>query len=178
MSRKRRIRAFDESETRGVLGIGGGVPGRRSKPDQAGSAVKHFPKSWGKALRAAGLDPDQHKMPRGPWDEPAAASWVQERLGKRQSILARDVPLDLSHFVWRRLGKGWADFVGALGIAYPGLKKRRDWTEVKLVAEIRRWTAAGNPLNYRAVADNYQALIHQARKFFGSWDRARAAAGV
>jgi hypothetical protein len=72
----------------------------------------------------------------------------------------------------------WADFVESLGIAYPGIKKRRDWTKGKLIEEIRRWKAEGHRLNDRAVKFEYQALIHQARKFFGSWDRARAAARV
>jgi hypothetical protein len=61
---------------------------------------------------------------------------------------------------------------------YPGIKKRRDWSKTKLLSEIRRWKRTGHRLNYRAVAETYQALIHQARKFFGSWDRARAAARV
>jgi len=72
----------------------------------------------------------------------------------------------------------WTDFVESLGIPYPGIKKRRDWTRAALLSEIQRWQAEGNPLNYRAVKNTYQALIHQARKYFGSWDAARAAAGV
>jgi hypothetical protein len=73
---------------------------------------------------------------------------------------------------------GRTDFVESLGIPYPGVKKRLDWTEQKLLDEIRRWQAEGHRLNYKAVHCEYQALIHQARKFFGSWDRARAAVRV
>jgi hypothetical protein len=36
------------------------------------AAVEHFPASWSKALRAAGFDPDEHKKPRGRWDEQKA----------------------------------------------------------------------------------------------------------
>src|SRR6266568_4874 len=40
------------------------------------------------------------------------------------------------------------------------------------------WNAEGHRVNYRAVALEHQALIHQARKYYDSWDRARAAARV
>jgi hypothetical protein len=84
----------------------------------------------------------------------------------------------LRTFVYKHLDCGWTDFVEALGIAYPGVKKHRGWSREELLAEIRRWHAEGHPMNYKAVQRSYQALIHQARRFFGSWDAACAAAGV
>lgn len=147
-------------------------------PSLFNAAIKQFPRSWAKALRAAGLDPDEHKMPRGCWTRAKAEDWVHQRAAKRGSILARDVPRDLLGFVWNRLGTSWTGFVESLGIPYPGVKKRRDWTEAKVLSEIRRWKAEGHPLGYKRVQQSYQALLHQARKFFGSWDEACAAAGV
>ncbi|MBM4069904.1 MAG: hypothetical protein FJ271_13270 [Planctomycetes bacterium] len=141
-------------------------------------AVKRFPRSWAKALRAAGFNPDEHKMPRGRWSRENAEEWVRKRHAKGKALLRKDAPRDLAEYVQRRLGKGWTDFVESLGIQYPGVKKRRDWTRKKLLEEIRRWGAEGHRLNYRAVASEYQALIHQARKYLGSWDRTLAAAGV
>ena len=142
------------------------------------AAVKHFPRSWAKALQAAGFDPDEHKTPRGRWNRQRAADWVWKRATKGKSLLARTAPSDLLGFVHRRLRTTWGDFVESLGLPFPGIRKRRDWTKQKLLEEIRRWKAEGHRLNYRAVKSEYQALIHQARKFFRSWDRARAAAGV
>ena len=142
------------------------------------AAIKLFPHSWAKALQAAGLDPDEHKMARGTWDEQKAIQWVRNRAAGKQSLLARDAPRDLLGFVQRQLGMGWAAFVESLGLTYPGVKKCLDWSKGKLLSEIRRWHALGHRLNYRAVKLEYQALIHQSRKYFGSWDRARAAAGV
>jgi hypothetical protein len=142
------------------------------------AAIKHFPRSWARALRAAGFDPAQHKMQRGDWDRQRAVDWVTERVARRRSLLARDVPSDLRSFVHKRLGLGWADFLESLGIPYPGIKKRRDWTPAKVLSEIKRWRREGHALNYRAVKDSYQALLQQAKKYFGSWDRARAAARV
>jgi hypothetical protein len=142
------------------------------------AAIKLFPRSWAKALRAAGLDPEQHRMPRGKWTREIAATWVLRRVARPKPLLARHVPRDLVRFVHRRLAMTWGDFLESLGIPYPGIKRRRDWTKEKLLDEIRRWHAEGHALNYQAVYNEYQALIHQARKFCGNWDRARAEAGV
>jgi hypothetical protein len=147
-------------------------------PKLFNAAIKRFERSWGKALRAAGLDPDEHRMPRGRWTRPKAEDWVRRRVAKGRPILARDAPRDLLNFVRGRLGETWTGFVESLGIPYPGIKRRRDWTEAKLLSEIRRWKREGHPLRYKRVQESYQALLHQARKFFGSWEGARAAAGV
>jgi hypothetical protein len=141
-------------------------------------AVKRFPFSWAKALQAAGFDPDEHKKPRGRWNRRGAEEWLRNRAAKSRPILARDAPRDLLGFVHTRLGIDWVEFVELLGIPYPGIKKRRDWTSQKLLTEIRKRKRDGHRLNYRAVKLECQALIHQARKYFGSWDRARTAAGV
>lgn len=142
------------------------------------AAVMAFPNSWAKALRAAGFDPREHRTPLGRWDREQAESWVRNRVTNGKSILSHDTPQDLRDFVRKRLGMTWTAFVESLGIPYPGVKKRLDWTKAKLISEIRRWQAEGHRMNYRAVKAEYQALIHQARKFFGSWDAALAAAGV
>jgi hypothetical protein len=148
------------------------------RPKLFNAAVNHFPRSWAKALQAAGIDAAAHKTSRGRWDRERAARWVRSQAAKRRSLLARAAPRHLLTFVRRRLRTSWADFVESLGVPYPGIRKRYGWTEPGLLEEIRRWQTAGHQLNYRSVASEYQALIHQARRFFGSWDSARAAAGV
>ena len=95
------------------------------------------------------------------------------------SASTADVPRKIKDFVWQSLKIGWADFVESAGIPYPGIRKRQNfWTREKVLEEIRRWDAEGHPMNYRAVKLDYAALHHQARKYFKSWDAARAAAGV
>ncbi len=142
------------------------------------AAVKKFPRSWRKALRAAGFDPNEHKVPRSGWTRQRAEEWVRKQFARGRSLLARAAPPELKGFVYRRLHTTWPEFVESLGVPYPGIWKRYDWTKQKLLEEIRRWKAEGNKLNYQSVKSAYQALIHQARRFFGSWDLARAAAGV
>ena len=147
-------------------------------PALLNAAMKKFPHSWAKALRASGIDPDEHKKPRGSWNRERAAEWVRKRAAKGKSLLRRASPRDLFAFVHNHLRTSWGEFVESLGFPFPGIRKRRDWSKQKLLEEIRRWKAEGHRLNYRAVQSEYQALIHQARKFFGSWDRALAAAGI
>lgn len=142
------------------------------------AAVKRFPRSWAKALRAAGLDPHQHKAPRGQWNNQKAAEWVRKRVANGKPILARDAPPRLVDFVHRCLDIGWTDFVESLGIPYPGIKKRRDWSRAKVLSEIRRCKTEGYRMNHAGIKGRYQALLHQAKKHFGSWDLARAAARV
>ena len=146
--------------------------------DLYSAAIKLFPRSWGKALQAAGFDPVEHKRRRGRWNRKLAVAWVQKRIDKGLPVLARDAPSDLQQFVRMILKKPWTDFVESFGIPYPGVKKRRDWSKETLLDEIRRWAAEGHRTNRRTVARDYQALIHQGVKRFGSWDAARAAAGV
>lgn len=45
----------------------------------------------------------------------------------------------------------WVEFLASLGIPYPGIKRRRDWTRQLLIAEIRRWRDEGHRLNFKAV---------------------------
>lgn len=151
---------------------------QRDHPYLFRAALRRFPYSWAEALRAAGFDPAAHRMPRGRWDAPGAEDWVRRRVAAGRPIQARNAPKDLLEFVRRRLGKGWTDFVESLGITYPGIKKRRDWSASKVLDEIRRREAGGDSLRQAEVKRHYQALLHQARKSFGSWDDALAAAGV
>jgi hypothetical protein len=91
-------------------------------------AIKRFPNSWAKALQAAGFDPEEHKMPRGRWDRQRAADWVQKRAAKGRSLLAGAAPPDLLGFVYRHISTSWGEFVESLGLPFPGIRKRRDWT--------------------------------------------------
>lgn len=142
------------------------------------AALKFFPKSWMKALRAAGFNPLDHKKRKGRWTTKKAAAWVQERIKTGRSLLGRDAPRNLLDFVVKVLKKRWTDYIESFKIPYPGVKKCRDWSKKKVLEEIRRLAAQGQPTNLRSVALESQALIHQARKHFKGWDAARRAAGV
>src|SRR5262249_40008658 len=119
--------------------------------------------------------PNEHKMQRGRWNWQEAAKWVRKRMAQNRSVLARDTPRDLIDFVSKR-SQTWTGFVESLGIRYPGVKKRRDWTKQKICEEITLLKKQGHAMNFCAINRSYVALIHQAWKYYGAWDRARAAA--
>jgi hypothetical protein len=52
------------------------------------------------------------------------------------------------------------------------------WTSETTLDEIRRWPAERHSTRAGAVDREYPALLHKTKKFFGSWDAARDAAGV
>jgi len=136
-----------------------------------------FKSSWGSVLQAAGIDPKEHKKHRGRWDRKKAGEWVQTRLEKGESILARDIPTDLRQFAQYYFDGGWAGFVESLGISYPG-KKDRVWTKDLVLEEIRRMQSEGEPLKYSAVKVSDSNLLKKGLEFFEKWDKALAAAGV
>lgn len=142
------------------------------------AAVKAFAWSWNDALQAAGLDPKVHRQRRGAWDRDKAVHWVESRIRKRRSVLAKDAPPALKCFVWDHSKLRWTDFIESFGISYPGVKKRLDWSAKSVVKEIRRRKAQGKAMNYGALKREHQRLLCQAVKFFGSWDDARDAAGA
>ncbi len=142
------------------------------------AALKLFPSSWNKALQAAGFDPLEHKKRKGRWTKKKAEAWVRQRIDKSRSLLAGDAPRDLHDFVRSALKSSWTDYIESFGVPYPGIKKRRDWSKDLVLSEIQRWAAEGHRTNRKSLAREYQALLQQGLKYFGSWDAARLAAGV
>jgi hypothetical protein len=136
-----------------------------------------FKSNWGNALEAAGIDPKEHKKHRGRWDRQKAGEWVRKQVEKGNSILARDIPVDLKNFAQYYVDGGWAGFVESLGISYPG-KRDRIWTKDLVLEEIRRMQSEGERLHYSAVKVSDSNLLRKALEFYGKWDIALTAAGI
>lgn len=148
---------------------------QRERPDLFRAAMRRW-RNWAATLRACGLDPQEHRMPRR-WTHARAGAWVLARRAAGRPIATRHVPAGLLGYACRKAG-GWIAFVESLGIPYPGVKKR-SWTDAMVLAELRRLQRAGHPLNMQAVVESQgQALKHQAETRFGSWDGALRAAGI
>jgi hypothetical protein len=133
--------------------------------------------NWGQTLRAAGFDPAAHRAPRK-WSLEAARDWVRTRLAAGRPIAAKHVPRGLYGRVSREGPGGWGAFVQSMGIPDPGPRRRRGWTDAAVLEAIRARRRRGLPLHRDGVAAESQALTHQARQRFGSWDAALEAAGL
>lgn len=148
-----------------------------NRPDLHGAATR-IAGNWTSALRRAGLDPAEHHAPPK-YTVDDAATWVRQRTRAGKPHTAQHAPLHLRSCVRLKAGSGWAEFVESLGIAYQGRVRRTDWTDDLVIKEIKARYRRRRPMNLQAVmSDAGQALTHQARKHFGSWDAALEAAGM
>ncbi len=149
---------------------------RREKPGSVGAASRRLG-SWTKALQLAGLNPAEHRVSRR---IPLAqvTRWITARRARPFALRSHLAPSSYLVVVKRETGQRWSDYVTSLGIVYPGVRKRLDWTREAVLTEIRGRRRARLPLNRGAVASESQALTHQARKRLGSWDQALRAAGI
>lgn len=142
------------------------------------SAAIHRYGSWGRALRAAGLDPAAYRLPRK-WSLAKAHDWVWTRQAQGLPITAGHVPHGLYGHVVRKTGAGWAAFVESLGINYPAKQVWSRWSNESVVAAIRERRRLEQPLHARAMlTTGARGLFLAAYKRFGSWDAALAAAGI
>lgn len=142
------------------------------------SAALHQHRSWGRALRAAGLDPSVYRLPKK-WSLAKARDWVRTRQAQELPITAVHVPHGLYGHVVRKTGAGWAAFVESLGITYPEKKVWTRWSKESVIAAIREHRRRGQPLYARAMlTTGARGLFLAAYKRFGSWDAALAAAGI
>ena len=162
-----------------------------TNPSLHTAAAYHFkPGGWRAAIVAAGLDPESMRLPKG-----RVAKWT------RQSVLAtirqmheNDEPLNSQAVVRKgvyrvsyHLFGGWRQAITAAGFDYDklalpkgggGESRSNKWSKELVVVEILRRHRSGLSLSSTEVSRTQSSLPWAARKFFGSWKRARAYAGV
>jgi len=63
---------------------------------------------------------------------------------------------------------------GTLGIR----ESSRKWSKEKIIKELKKIWKAGEPMNPHHLAMHHLALLHAARRYFGSYDKAIEAAGI
>ncbi len=140
--------------------------------------------SWRKAIEAAGLDPNVVCR--------RLRKWTKERILERLRELHRK-GVDLSHAAAKRdhqylvvvssredMFGSWQAAIEAAGLDYSKISRHRWWTKEKIVAEIKRLAAAGQPLSHDAAKRSNGALVSAASspRYFGSWGAAVEAAGL
>lgn len=140
------------------------------------AAIRRYPSSWGRALKAAGIDAQAVQAPHTEWTMRKAAAWVRRvaRIPER-SLGVSQVPVGLRRFLERQHVE-WSAFVISLGERAPG-PSHRHWSKAAVVREIRRRHAAGKSLRVRPLMREDQSLYVRGRAFYGSWETALRAAG-
>lgn len=92
------------------------------------------------------------------------------------SAASREHPL----LVWeaaRHFGS-WRAALAAAGLDPERFALRRRWSRERLLAELRRLETSGVPLREIDCARHVRGLTQAARRLFGGWDQALAAAGL
>ncbi len=163
--------------------VGGGIV---SKEDRGlySAARRAFPgeKYWEKALRAAGIDPNQLPDPKEIWTRDVVLKTIRDRNRNGEPLyfyfLNQNGLAGLTG-AGKRIFGSWREAVEAAGLVYEEVRAVRHnyWTESTVIDEIQAYAAMGNKLSLKSTQQERADLIGGAIKCFGSWDRAVTAAG-
>lgn len=140
--------------------------------------------NWRRALEAAGLAPEAHQRRRA-WTRQAIIAELR-RLAAEGGPLsfgaARAARPDLVAAACSRRHFGsWERALGAAGLDYEHIRRRRRWTRERIIAAIKHLHAGGAPLTTTALRRRgWAGLVAAARKpaMFGSWREAVECAGI
>ncbi len=89
--------------------------------------------------------------------------------------VARSYPA-LAYAARKYLG-GWEEAIGAAGLDYSRIRRKRFWSRERIVERIKELHAAGEPVYVSYAEHHYQGLVGAATMHFGSWGEAIRAAG-
>lgn len=145
------------------------------------AATWHFG-SWRLALEAAGLDADALARYQ---------KWSRERIVERilelhaqghdlswRSVSTRIDPA-LAAAALRPNGfSSWRHAIAASGLDINGISRYGQWSQGRIVSEIKALHQASQPLSSKAAQCANPSLFCAARRRFGSWDAALGAAGL
>ena len=133
--------------------------------------------SWDAALAAAGLDPKRCRRSQLPWTRERVVEAIKDihSRGGRLNHGSGTCPTMMARA--SRLFGSWDAALQAAGLDPVKIRLHHEkWTAKTIVAEIRLRHRKGEPLNLRAVLP--ASLPTRGAEFFGSWDKALAAAGL
>lgn len=173
-TRERVIREILSREAAGQKLTASRTGGIDSKLYQAGTRVFG---SWRNALRAAGVSPARVRL---------KDRWPREKILARIVALSqREQPLNPSYLrdKYRGLVRAaevqfgtWPKAVAAAGVGPIVLRRASRWTRDGVIRTILARALENAPLSSRTVQP--RSLFESARRLFGSWRAALAAAGV
>jgi len=156
-----------------------GLPVSSSKmtPGSATVAAYRLFGSWDAALKAAGAF---HLVSKPPcWSKELIVKRIGEHHCKGRPINAtavRKYDNALTTAVWRYFGP-WSLALRAAGFDPDDIRLHRpEWTVEAILKTIRKRAAAGEPLGSHSFTP--ESLVNAARRLFGGWPEALAAAGV
>jgi hypothetical protein len=145
------------------------------------AAAWHFG-TWRRAVESAGIEYESiSKYQR--WNRERIIARIRELHSEGADLNWRAVSTEidppLAAAALRSNGfQSWRDAIRASGLDINGVARYQAWDEERVVKDIKALHRAGMPLSSKAVQLGNQPLFCAARRRFGSWDEALAAAGL
>ncbi len=133
--------------------------------------------SWDQALRTAGYDPAQIRHARRPWTRDEVLDLIRRRAAAGLPIASYSVEPHSVEVASRRIFGSWRAALREAGFS-SALRRWPVWTKVSVVEGILLRQQAGAPLYCAAAANEASHLYDAARRLFGKWEHALAAAGI
>lgn len=144
-------------------------------------AANHHFGNWGKALAAAGLEPDKIRNRDGLWPRAKVLAEIRRRheqgkLLNTDAMLRENLTL---HAAGRRHFGTWEQAVQSAGVDYNQFVRGglRGWTKSKTRQALKK-RLRDDRCDRRQVRDDAPTLFRAAVHHFGSWGAAIAAAGA
>ncbi|HEX8234950.1 MAG TPA: hypothetical protein VF600_03255 [Abditibacteriaceae bacterium] len=145
------------------------------------AAAWHFG-TWRRAVESAGIEYESiSKYQR--WNRERIVARIRELHSEGADLNWRAVSTEidppLAAAALRTNGfQSWRDAIRASGLDINGVARYQAWDEERIIKDIKALHRAGLPLSSKAVQLRNQPLFCAARRRFGSWDEALAAAGL
>jgi len=144
------------------------------------AASWHFG-TWRRAIESAGFEYESlSKYQR--WDRERIVARIRELHAQGVDlswrVISQEVDPRLAAAALRVNGfESWRDAIAAAGFDIEEVARYKSWTAERVLREIKAHHKAGQLLSSKAMQDVDQSLFCAARRRFGSWDNALAAAG-
>jgi hypothetical protein len=135
--------------------------------------------SWDRALHAAGLDADDVSRYRR-WDRNAIVFELKERYQGDEALNSgalQEEDAGLHAAAVRHFGT-YDDALRSASIDPHSVRRRRRWTKDEVSAGLKKLGRVGKTVTDSSVRKNQPALYGAAVRLYGSFSKARSAAGV
>lgn len=141
-------------------------------------AVEHFG-SFKEALSVAGFCAEEVYL-RQPWSRERVEALVRERHREGKPLTWSSAHRDCNRLLYAAISHfgTWRAALAACGISDEAAGLRRSWDKERVRKEILGHLARGEPLNTSSVWKRRSILVIQARRLFGSWEKALRACGI
>nr|AUN36436.1 histone protein [uncultured bacterium] len=138
--------------------------------------------TWRHAVESAGVNYESLSRYQR-WNKARIVERINELHKQEQDLSWRAVSTEvdppLAAAALRVNGfKSWREALAAAGIDVEKTARYQYWDEAKVIKAIRARKRAGEPMSSKSLQKSDQCLFCAARRRFGSWDAALAAAGL